>query len=172
MSWNEAAPAAIIGAIAATVGVFAIELWLKPAFSRVRVARILLAECKLNETTLDVLIGLRIKNAELVPWDVALSLRGWNAVAHELHYMPVEALSSLLRLYSGFDAINALVQEYNHRVDMILQMPAGSEGALLALNHETRHTSEIFGKDLAATKKQCADIRVLLENLIAAGPPT
>ncbi len=170
MNWNEAAPSAIAGAVAATIGVVLLELWLKPAFARKRVAQIMLAEVRLNARGVRHVMKHRETNPETIPWDVELSTRGWDAVASELHHLPLDAIAKLLELYGNIGEINNYAKENSRQVDLMLQMPPGAP-ALAAIDQGTAHMSRVFGEALQSTAGRCEKVIAILERLVELGPP-
>ncbi len=153
MDWNTAGPAAIIGAFVATLGVFAAEMWIKPQLARWRVASILNIEIRLNVRLIDLVIQHRTNNPELVSESFQLSVRGWDAAANELHYLPEHALRPLLLQYNQFREVNELVAAHSRKGDLILQASEGPQA--LALFGEFQKESALFGDLVVKTRAQC-----------------
>jgi hypothetical protein len=170
MYWNLAGPAALVGAVSATVGVMLLELWLKPAYARQRVAAMLLAEIRLNVRGMTRVFAQLGENPEHVPEDVVISTLGWQAVASEIHFLPADMLDGLLLRYGQFREINDLVVRHSRKVDLILQMPLESP-PLHAMQIELRHEAKTFANALRATLAGCEQTIPRLQAIIAAGPP-
>jgi hypothetical protein len=171
MDWNQAAPAALVGALVATGGVFLLELCLKPAIARKRVALFLLAEVRLNRKLITRVIEHRGGNPESVPFDVVLSTRGWEAVAQDVHHLPLDAVSRLLACYGRFAEINFLVHEYGEQANRLLQardLPT----VVAVIDEDAMGMSRLFGGELAAGVEDCDNTERLLRELIDRGFPS
>jgi hypothetical protein len=171
MNWNDAAPAAIIGAVVATVGVFLIELAVKPAFACKRVAKLLLIEIRLNVRLLYRAREHREQqqNDELLSESIFMSQRHWDAVQADLHHLPEHALRPLLLTYNQFTEINKSAESHSRKADMLLQMDEGPR--MHALMQEYRDEGRLFGESLAGTLDQCERTMVHLRQLVQEGPP-
>lgn len=169
MNWNQAAPAAIVGAVVATTGIFFVELWLKPAFARKRVASILLVEVRLNVRLLNLAIEHRKGNSELVSESFSVSTRGWDSVAAEIHHLPESTLRPLLLLYNQYREINDLVASHSRKGDFILQIEQGPH--VLPLMRELQDSSRLFGESLESCLRQSDRTLVHLQRLVDEGPP-
>jgi hypothetical protein len=169
MDWNAAAPSAIVGAVVATAGVLIVELLLKPAVARRRVALILSAEVKLNLKSVRSVLKHRAGSPDTVPWDVALSTRAWSCVAQEVHLLPEEVVGRLLSGYAQMDEVNNVAREHVRRVDMMLQQPAFTP-ELRALDLEAQSLSALFGEVLRSTAAACERLEKDLEKVVSDSP--
>ena len=170
MDWNAAAPAAIIGAVVATIGVFLVEMWLKPQLARARVARILAVELRLNIRLFDLALEHRQTKPDLVSESFQLSLRAWDAAADELHYLPESALRPLLLVYNQFREVNELVAAHSRKGDLILQLEGGVQTKVLF--QEFQDNARLFGELLVNVRQQCERTLPHLDRIIEASLPT
>ena len=168
MDWNGAAPAAIVGAVAATLGVVALELALKPAAGRKRAARVLLDEIRLNLRLLGEAAKDRVTSPDRVSETIVMADRGWRAVEADIHYLPSKALRPLLLTYAQFAELNALVSGYSRRVDVVHQL-SGLPAQLLVL--ELQGNQRLFGDMLVKVPAQCEATMKRLREVVDEGPP-
>jgi hypothetical protein len=168
MDWNAAAPAAIIGAIAATVGVVGFELALKPAAARKRAARVLLDEIRLNGRLLAEAAKDRVDNPDRVSETVIMADRGWRAVEADIHHLPSKALRPLLLTYAQFAEINAVVSGYSRKADLVQQL-TGPQAQPLVL--ELRANQRLFGEMIVKVSAQCEATMNRLREVVDEGPP-
>lgn len=169
MDWNAAGPAAIVGAVVATIGVFVVELWLKPEFARKRVARVLLTELRLNTKALTRAIEHRQAVPDSVSESIFTSQRGWEAVASDIHHLPEGALRTLLLVYAQLTEIDRLVTHYSRKTDQLLQLPALPQANAIML--DMQNDARLLGDVLPSTLAQIDRTVPHLERLIADGPP-
>ena len=153
MDLNAAVPAAIVGAVIATLGVFAVEMWLKPRLARRRVACILAIEIRLNIRLIDVALKHRQENPARVSESFVLSQRAWEAASDELQYLQESTLRPLLLVYNQFQEINSLVRGHSRKGDQLLRLTPGPPFA--ALLQEFQDNAQVFGDMLTGTRAQC-----------------
>lgn len=161
--------AALIGAVAATVGTTVLELVWKPLLSRHRAATVLVAEVRLNQRLLRSIAEHRHREPGRVSDTISLSTQGWHAVAHEIHHLPKEALESVLLRYAQFAEINRLVINYSRKVDMVLQLERGSM-AQHAVHLESQRDEQVFGESVTAALAACDLTITKLQALVDLGP--
>lgn len=169
MNWNDAGPAAIVGAVVATVGVFAVELWIKPAFARRRIATVLLTELRLNARLLNAVQAHRSSDPESISESIVTSQRCWTAVEGDLHYLPEAALRTLLLTYSQLSEIDRLVAGYSQKGDLVLQL--GDTPQARALFCEMQGNASLLTDSIARTLGQIERTVPHLERIVAEGPP-
>lgn len=110
--WNAQGPAAIVGAVVATIGVLALEVWLKPRYARKRVATILLAELEINAVDIaSALDQMDLGSHRPVTSTSAITV-GWDAAKAEAHYLPSDTLRILLKCYGQFEALDEIARQY------------------------------------------------------------
>jgi hypothetical protein len=168
VNWNDALPAAVIGAAVATAGVFVVELWLKPSYTRKRVARVLLIEMRLNMRLLGAAIEDREGHPERVSQSVFVATRGCDSVGSELHYLSEDALRTVFLSYAQFQEINQFVRAYSQKIDLLLQLDGGAATAVFG---ETLSDARRFGDMLQRTLDQCRRTVPYLQRLVLDGPP-
>ncbi len=169
MNWDAEGTAAVVGAVVATIGVFAVELWLKPEFARKRVARVLLTELRLNAKAIARAIKDREGEPDRVSESIFTSQRGWEAVSGDIHHLPEGALRTSLLVYAQLTEIDRLVSHFSRKTDQLLQLPAVAQTT--AMQIDLQNDSQLFGGVLASTLEQISRTLPHLERVIDDGPP-